>query len=316
MINSRRAGFTLIELLVVIAVIAVLIALLMPAVQKVRAAAARAQCANNLKQIALAVHNYHDSHKKLPTGRYGDYTAWTAWGGPFEDSMSWSWLADILPFLEQNNVYTSGGIPTTPLNASSATAASITTFLCPSDDASGQSPTLQISHYLRSPGLIVGLSNYKGVMGDNFCWGTWANGNPCEPWERGNGMFFSMAWQHRRTFSIILDGTSNTFMVGEMTYNPKVPRDGQYGQGFSWAHATEACMSAAIPPNAREPSGAEFDPADPLAWQKFLGPRSRHHGGVQFAMADGSCHFISDTIALGLYRALATVGGGEPGSLP
>src|SRR3989441_2922077 len=90
-------GFTLIELVVVIAIIAILIALLVPAVQKVREAAARAQCQNNLKQLGIAVHQYHDNYKVFPSGRYGDYSAPTAFGGPFENSMSWSWLADILP---------------------------------------------------------------------------------------------------------------------------------------------------------------------------------------------------------------------------
>src|SRR5262245_22938711 len=108
-----RRAFTLIELLVVIAIIAILIGLLVPAVQKVREAAARLQCSNNLKQLALACHAYHDSHKKLPTGRYGDYDNWSAFGGPFEDTTSWSWLADLLPYIEQGNVVRQGGIPTT-----------------------------------------------------------------------------------------------------------------------------------------------------------------------------------------------------------
>src|SRR6476661_7871066 len=101
---SRRA-FTLIELLVVIAIIAVLIALLVPAVQKVREAAARTQCANNLKEIALACHSYHDVKKVFPTGQYGDYNQPAAFGGAYENSMSWSWLAFLLPYLEQEAVY-------------------------------------------------------------------------------------------------------------------------------------------------------------------------------------------------------------------
>src|SRR2546421_3546496 len=101
----RGKAFTLIELLVVIAIIAILIGLLVPAVQKVREAANRAQCANNLKQLALAVQDYHGSRKMFPTGQYGDYNKPSAFGGPFENSMSWSWIAFILPYLEQNNVY-------------------------------------------------------------------------------------------------------------------------------------------------------------------------------------------------------------------
>src|SRR4051794_7914932 len=103
-----RGAFTLIELLVVIAIIAILIALLLPAVQKVREAANRMQCTSNLKQIALAVHHYHDARKVFPTGQYGDYGAPNAFGGAYENSMAWSWMAFILPYLEQEPVYIAG----------------------------------------------------------------------------------------------------------------------------------------------------------------------------------------------------------------
>src|SRR6202035_1375927 len=102
-LHPRRGGFSLIELLVVIAIIAILIALLLPAVQKVREAAARAQCQNHLKQLALACQSYHDAQRFFPTGQYGDYNQAAAFGGPYEDSASWSWLAFILPYIEQVN---------------------------------------------------------------------------------------------------------------------------------------------------------------------------------------------------------------------
>jgi prepilin-type N-terminal cleavage/methylation domain-containing protein len=182
--NPMRRAFTLIELLVVIAIIAVLIGLLLPAVQKVREAAARAQCANNLKQIALACHHYHDGNRRFPTGRYGDYDNFTAFGGPFENSSSWSWLALLLPYLEQEAVYKQGGLPTTPLNSSSAVGITIKLFLCPSDRSASGSPTAERTHYMRTA-PSAGLTNYKGVQGANFCWGIWANpgtnGNDCEP---------------------------------------------------------------------------------------------------------------------------------------
>src|SRR5438552_2118541 len=120
-----RSAFTLIELLVVIAIIAVLIGLLLPAVQKVREAANRMSCQNNLKQLALACQTYHDSIGFFPPGRYGDYNMPNAWGGPFEDSMSWSWLADILPHIEQGNVASQGHIPAAQLKQSGATSAVI-----------------------------------------------------------------------------------------------------------------------------------------------------------------------------------------------
>jgi prepilin-type N-terminal cleavage/methylation domain-containing protein len=308
-------GFTLIELLVVIAIIAVLIGLLLPAVQKVREAAARIQCANNLKQLALACHNFHDSNNKLPTGRYGDYDNAAAYGGAYENSSAWSWLADILPLIEQGNVAVTGGIPQTPLDQSSATAVTIKTFLCPSDQAASNSPYPERSHYMRT-GVPVGLTNYKGVQGANFCWGPWANpgtnGNDCEPWFHGDGLLYPMVWERPKRMTDIVDGTSNTFMIGEDVWNPSTTGHGLYGQGYAWAHPVETSRTCALPPNLGQ--GGTPLPAD--AWWLQHGFKSRHRGGVQFACADGSVHFVSDAIPLGVYRALATLAGGEPAPLP
>jgi prepilin-type N-terminal cleavage/methylation domain-containing protein/prepilin-type processing-associated H-X9-DG protein len=306
-----RRAFTLIELLVVIAILAILIGLLLPAVQKVREAAARAQCQNNLKQLALACHNYHDANGKLPTGRYGDYDNPGAFGGPYEDSTSWSWLAELLPYLEQDNVYRAGGLPTARLDRSSATAVTVKAFLCPSDQAAARSPLAERTHYMRTAPL-AGLTNYKGVQGANFCWGLWTNpgtnGNDCEPWFHGDGLLYPMVWEHPKRLTSVADGTSNTFMIGEDVWNPDSPGPGRYGKGFGWAHSVHTALTCAIPPNARRPDGSDI-PAD--AWDLLHGFKSRHPGGVQFAHADGSARFVSDTIPLGVYRALATIAGGE-----
>src|ERR1019366_1132047 len=189
--SNRRAfspAFTLIELLVVIAIIAILIALLVPAVQKVREAAARTQCTNNLKQIGLAVHGFHDSHKRIPYNGGSGSKSGTS-------SDSWSFFARMLPFLDQLPLYTTAGIDTVPLNGNVAESTNLTVFFCPSDDALSNSPSPNTAND-GTTGSPMALSNYKGVMGSNFNWGAFPNvgpgGNPdCfNGPSRGDGMFW------------------------------------------------------------------------------------------------------------------------------
>ena len=311
----RRHGFSLIELLVVIAIIGILIALLLPGVQKVRDAAARMSCGNNLKQIALACHHQHTATKKLPTNQYGDYSQPTAFGGAYENSSSWSWLAILLPYLEQDNLYRTGGIPKSVLVSSAALGQPVKLFLCPSDRASSARTAEETSHYLRT-GATVGLTNYKGVQGANFAWGLWvnpgANGVGFEPWERGDGLIYAMNWMFPVKLEHVSDGTSNTFLIGEDVWEPAAVGAGRYGKGWAWAHAVETGLTCAIPLNAKPPGGGEWPPDD---WANRHGFKSRHTGGGQFALADGSVRFVRDSIPLGTYRALATFAGNEVAGL-
>jgi prepilin-type N-terminal cleavage/methylation domain-containing protein/prepilin-type processing-associated H-X9-DG protein len=325
-----RSGFTLIELLVVIAIIAILIGLLLPAVQKVREAAARAKCQNNLKQLAIAVHAYHDVEGNFPVNSLitDQNNNWV--------SPNWSWLARILPQIEQGNLYQLAGIPTQRLDGGArianpptnptqvAVATQVTTFLCPSDGANTQARTDRAN----LPGMLVGLTNYKGVAGGN--WGyyrnaTLANDAGTPPniaadarWlnpstingsynglNDGDGIFFRADYRVKRRIASITDGTSNTFMIGE-----DIPEKNIH---CAWPFANTATGTCAIAPNGKRANGTEFGAGD---WPNVYSFRSRHPGGLQFALADGSVRFIADSIPLVIYRAMATISGGETLTAP
>jgi len=190
-------------------------------------------------------------------------------------------------------------------------------FLCPSDANSRVGVFAETTHYMRT-GVRAGLTNYKGVQGANFAFGRWINPsadgtNSTEAWRDGDGIIYAMNWQRPKTITKILDGSSNTFMIGEDIWDREVPAAGRFGKGFGWAHTVHTMLTCAIPPNARQASGQELAKND---WANRHGFKSRHPTGVQFAMCDGSVRFVSDIIPLGLYRALATTNSGETVALP
>jgi prepilin-type N-terminal cleavage/methylation domain-containing protein/prepilin-type processing-associated H-X9-DG protein len=259
--RRRPRGFTLIELLVVIAIIAILIALLVPAVQKVRAAAARAQCQNNLKQIALGMHLYQDSFKKLPAG-------WVTVISPKDTKLhapspGWTCFLLIMPYIEQGALYRAINPDiTTPGGPGAVTdlmETPIATYQCPLDDPSTINPNFHKN----------GKNNYV-----------------CNRWVLGPDVNSRPA---ALTIQGILDGSSNTILLGErdMVYNVAADtciRDS--GSTASFEGRAGRRM------NPRKTDGTAWKLAD----NERLAFSSLHDGGCNFALADGSVRFIQDTL--------------------
>jgi prepilin-type N-terminal cleavage/methylation domain-containing protein/prepilin-type processing-associated H-X9-DG protein len=299
--RTRRSAFTLIELLVVIAIIAILIGLLVPAVQKVRAAAARSQCQNNLKQLGLAVHSYHDQYKRIPPNATNIGYSWAA------DStrQTWSWIARILPFIEQGPLATTYNIPNGTLGAAQpGLAAVIPVLQCPMDTSSPNPAT----DWPNINGVSMGLTSYKGVSGSNWAWSSTAAYNNPGPsnntngLDAGDGIFYRSDLPRKLTLLGIKDGTSNTFMIGEDNH----AFDQHCG---GWAYPNYANATCAIPLNYT--GGSNYGD-----WGNRYSFHSNHTGGANFALADGSVRFISDGIDLATYRGLATINGAEPVTTP
>jgi len=294
-----RLAFTLIELLVVIAIIAVLVGLLVPAVQKVREAAARMSCQNNLKQIVVAAHHFHDAQRHFP-GNSQDEGGWN-WNYQ-QNRRSWSWLARLLPYLEQDPLHTQAKIDTNTLSQSLPyLSTGLSVFFCPSDNSRSLNPSTNRANL---QGVPIATSNYKGVTGDCWCWGTYAEkcASHCNGLTSGNGVFTRGDITSPRRMADITDGTSNTFFAGE-----DIP---EISAHCTWPYANGTLSTCAIPPNVmKKPNGTSYDPY--TDWPEIYSFRSRHPGGLQFGFADGSVRFISASIPLPIYRALATINGGE-----
>ena len=300
--DTRRKGFTLIELLVVIAIIGILIALLLPAVQMAREAARRMSCTNNLKQIGLALHMYHDVNKRLPMGWQGN----DANGRPdWMEPSGWSWSARILPFLEQQPLYKKSvhlGMPITdPIN-DEARETTLKIFRCPSDTGLRTFDLKDaIDEETEGNNVLTTLptSNYVGVFGTEEMHACCEPGSPLYNGCKGNGTFFL---NKGISFQDITDGLSNTFMVGE--------------RSSKWIYST---WTGVVPGGWHSPARVvavasdEFPPnAIATVEQRTHNFGSYHPAGTNFLLSDGHVRMVSESIDLKAYRAMCTRAQGEP----
>ncbi|MGI8982346.1 MAG: DUF1559 domain-containing protein [Pirellulaceae bacterium] len=287
--SRRRTGFTLVELLVVIAIIGVLVALLLPAVQYARESARAATCWNNQKQLGVALHLFHDTHRRLPPG-------WT--GSDPDGPPGWGWCSEILPQLEQNDLWANirRDLPIDdPLNQP-ARETPLPILLCPSDGVKskfiihGGLGNVEFGNMdVGTPLFEVSRTNYVGVFGTDEI-----EDAPHD----GNGTFY---FKSQLTLADLHDGLSNTLVVGE--------RQSRLG-GSTWTGVIQGANNA----KARIVGIGDHPPNHPH--HHFDDFTSNHPNGVHFLLGDGSVKRLHNSIHEHVYRALMTRDGHEELQVP
>lgn len=330
----RRAAFTLIELLVVIAIIAILIALLLPAVQQAREAARRTQCKNQIKQLALALHNYHDTHNMFPYAAVGPGTCGSA---PFNRVMNQKGWVQVLPFIDQGPLYnqfnpnnpagdfngaggtlvgigTAASSATVPNNNDKIVATSVKLFLCPSDNNDTHYRTSSSSYFIST----VSSTNALYPAYTNYDFNVWRNCTPFDQQPRNERRFFGL---HAGTkIADVSDGMSSSVMLSETirnVYDGVAPAWGVYkhvGDGVDFG-ATGTSMYRKINEFAccawTTPAWGAITPT-PGRLGEWGSPGSMHTGGCHVALGDGAVVFISENIDTATRQRLGTIGDGQP----
>lgn len=337
---GNRRGFTLVELLVVIAIIGILVGLLLPAVQAAREAARRMQCSNNVKQLGLACHNYHDAFKSFPVCMWDNANLpGRAVLPSVLHGRQVSWLTGLLPFIEQTNLFNQINSTVGLLNDPRAPGATLPLmigsnpwvatqlvpgFKCPSDSSDSL-----LAGRCGTPGTPLALvplavTSYKGVAGANWGWGVYLSNTP--PWtntrfgvtsnglNQGSGTF-CRGWNnpYRTNMRDLTDGTSNTLIIGEAV--------AQFSAWNWWFSSDGSTATTSIPLNSR-PACSFFLPATmnriaglracaATDWNNNYAFYSEHTGGGNFGIGDGSVRFLSDGVDRDMYRAYSTLSGGE-----
>jgi prepilin-type N-terminal cleavage/methylation domain-containing protein len=299
-----RQGFTLIELLVVIAIIAILISLLLPAVQAARNAARRTQNRNNLKQLGLALHNYHDVSRSFPPGWIGVTNGLQDWNG----GNGWCWATLVLPFIEQTNMYKKLNLlasVTSPANNAVYLANTLQGSFRNPNDIGPETFTIMTPS---NPGPATPIcdlptSNYVGN------WGTTDADNvyslPVGAPAVGNGVFYLNSRVRLRD---ITDGASQTFLIGQHKTEAK-PSLSFGGDTFAWFSTWVGVVPNAESSISRVLGVADHVPNDPAHHQDdFSGI---YDPGAHFCFCDGSVNFISENMDKAVFQSMATIQGGE-----